>query len=320
VLNEINHFPMEHNASFIRAAAKYGHTDLLRYLIRRENCVNMILPGDNCKLLHEAARGNHIQTVRTLVDLGASCDIEDANGKTVLHESAEAGRLEVAKLIVERQEMSCRENEFECNVLLDRATAKLNRLNVRDNEGNTPFHLAAAAGNTKLLDYLLSAGSDLRSSNVRGEYPLTLAARYGRNDSVELLLQRQCVVKCEDIMTSAMTAAIVAGHVDTTSLLLRSGAPVSGGKNEKPIHAASRTGQMDIVIQLLQHGASLNCRTDSGNTALHLASEAGHLRLVKYLVELESDQLETPNYESETSPQLAARNGRETVVNFLLEN
>jgi ankyrin repeat protein len=240
--------------------------------------------------------------------------------KRALHVSAETGSLKVAKLIVEGQEMSYGENDLEYTVVLDRAITKLNRLNLRDKDGNTPLHFAAEAGSTKILDYLLSAGSDLGSLNLRGEYPFTLAARYGRNDSVELLLQRHCVVKCDDIMTSAMTAAIMAGHVDTSALLLRSGVPVSGGEKEKPIHAAWRTGHMDVVSLLLQHGAIINCRTDSGNTALHLASEAGHLSLVKYLVELQRDQMETPNFENETSLHLASRNGREYLVKYFVEN
>ncbi len=154
------------------------------------------------------------------------------------------------------------------------------------------MHLAAAAGNTSTVRYLLSAGSDLRSCNTRGEYPLTLAARYGRNDTVKLLLQSCSAVKCEEIMTSALTAAIVAGQTDTTALLVTSGAPVSGGENEKPIHVASRIGHKEIVSLLLQNGASLTSRTDSGNTALHLDSEVGHLSLVKYTVELDTRGME----------------------------
>ncbi len=81
MLSEMNRVYTEYNVSALRAAARYGHTDLLRYLIRRENCVNMAVPGVSGTLLHEAAGGNHIRTVRTLVDLGANCDIQDENGK-----------------------------------------------------------------------------------------------------------------------------------------------------------------------------------------------------------------------------------------------
>jgi len=60
--------------SALRVAAKYGHTDSLRYIIHRQNSFSMALPGASSTLLYEAARDNHIHTVRTLV-LGASCDI-----------------------------------------------------------------------------------------------------------------------------------------------------------------------------------------------------------------------------------------------------
>jgi ankyrin repeat protein len=60
----------------------------------------MVTTGESGMLFHEAARGNHIQTVSILVDLGANCEIQDANGKTALHVAAEAGSLEVAKFIV----------------------------------------------------------------------------------------------------------------------------------------------------------------------------------------------------------------------------
>jgi ankyrin repeat protein len=118
------------------------------------------------------------------------------------------------------------------------------------------MHFAAAAGNTSTLRYLLSAGRDLRSCNTRGEYSLTLAAGYGRNDTVKLSLQSCCDVKYEEIMISPLTAAITAVQVETTALLLRSGAPVSGGENEKPIHIASRTEHNEIESLLLQFGAS----------------------------------------------------------------
>jgi cytohesin len=263
VLNEMNRGCTEYIASALSAAARYGHSDLLRYLISRGNCVNMALPGDSGTLLHEAARGNHTQTVRTLVDLEASCDIQDTNGKTALHVSAETGSLEITKFLVERHEKPYKKialENIETNiVILDRAITRLNRVNVRDKDGNTPLHLAAAAGNTSTVRYLLSAGSDVRSCNTRGEYPLILAARYGRNVTVKLLLQSCSALKCEEILTSALRAAIVAGQVDTTALLLRSGAPVSGGENEKPIHVASRMGHKGIVSLLLEIGRA-SCR------------------------------------------------------------
>jgi hypothetical protein len=105
VLNEMNDGGTEYIASALRVAVRYGHNDLLWYLLSRGKYVNMALPGDSGTLLHEAARDNRIQTVRTLFYFGARCDIQDVNGKTVLHVSAESGSLEVTKFIVERQDV-----------------------------------------------------------------------------------------------------------------------------------------------------------------------------------------------------------------------
>ena len=41
--------------------------------------MNMALSGHSSTLLREAGGGKHIQTLRTLFELGASCDIQDAN-------------------------------------------------------------------------------------------------------------------------------------------------------------------------------------------------------------------------------------------------
>jgi ankyrin repeat protein len=68
-------------------------------------------------------------------------------------------------------------------------------------------------------------------------------------------------------------------------------------------------GREEILFLLLQYGASLTSRTETGNTALHLASEAGHLSLVKYLIEVDRIGLYSLNFENETPLHLAAENG-----------
>jgi ankyrin repeat protein len=319
VLNGANSDCMDHTASAIRAAAKYGHNNLLRYLIGKGNSVDMVLPGDNSTLLHEAARSQQTETVTVLVQLGASTDSQDVRGKSPLHVSVETGNLEVRKSIVENQKAVQRETEVKGTANLETATIKGNILNVGDIDGNTPLHLAAAAGNTSVVSYLVSAGSDLNACNIQGEYPLTLAARCGKNGIVELLLRGDNNVKCEEAKISALRAAIVAGQVATTVLLLRLGVPVNKGENEMPIHTASRMGHKEIVSLLLQYGASLKTRTRSGNTALHLASEEGHLSVVKHLVERWRDDVHSLNYEKEMPLHLAARKGREYMVKYFVE-
>ena len=303
-------------ACALRAAAQYGHNDLLKYLISEGSSVNVGLPGDNSTLLHVAARSQQTETVKLLLLLGASSDCQDESGKTPLHVSVETGNLEVIKCLVEHQESYLRETELQHVVNPEITVNREKLLKVGDVNGNTPLHLGVAAGNTSIVSYLLSVGSDLNTCNVQEEYPLTLAARCGNNDIVELLMEGE--VQCEEAQSGALRAAIVAGRMDTTDLLLRLGAPVNKGEHEKPIHIASQLGRKEIVRLLLQYGAILTSRTDSGNTALHLASEAGHLSLVKYLVEEERDYLSALNSENETPLHLAARNGRDYLVTYFV--
>jgi ankyrin repeat protein len=73
-------------------------------------------------------------------------------------------------------------------------------------------------------------------------------------------------------------------------------ASVNQAQNEKPIGTAPRVEYQEIVTLFLRHGASSESRTASGNTAVHLASENGHLRLVKYLDQLQKDGMHSLNY------------------------
>jgi ankyrin repeat protein len=77
-------------------------------------------------------------------------------------------------------------------------------------------------------------------------------------------------------------------------------ASVNQEENQEPIDTTSRMEYHEIFTLFLRHGAILEYRTDSGNTAEHLASESGHLRLVKYLVQVQKDGMHSLNYENQT--------------------
>ncbi|CAM9997852.1 unnamed protein product, partial [Ectocarpus sp. 13 AM-2016] len=55
--------------------------------------------------------------------------------------------------------------------------------------GNTGVHVAAYGGRLKCLGYLLSQGGDIRKKNHRGQTPAMLAALAGRTDVLKWLLE-----------------------------------------------------------------------------------------------------------------------------------
>jgi ankyrin repeat protein len=67
---------------------------------------------------------------------------------------------------------------------------------------------------------LISAGSDLRSRNMRGEYPLTLAARCDKKDILECLLKGDSDPKYEGGKIVVLRAVVSGGPKETTAFLM----------------------------------------------------------------------------------------------------
>jgi len=92
-------------------------------------------------------------------------DAANAMGETPLMMAALKGRLEWAKKLIERG-------------------AKVQK------PGWSPLHYAATGPSTELLALLLDRGADINALAPNRNTPLMMAARYGTEENVKLLLQR----------------------------------------------------------------------------------------------------------------------------------
>src|SRR5712691_9403969 len=54
---------------------------------------------------------------------------------------------------------------------------------------------------------------------------------------------------------------------------------------ETPLHLTSRAGHIDLVRLLIEHGADVAAQSKNGMTPLHEASEAGHVDVARLLIE-----------------------------------
>jgi uncharacterized protein len=119
-------------------------------------------------------------------------DAANAVGETALMMAALNGRLDWAKK------------------LLDRG-AQVHK------PGWSPVHYAASGPSTELLALLLDRGADLNARAPNGSTPLMMAARYGTEDSVNLLLRRGADKKL--LNDRNLSAADLARNIDRTWLL-----------------------------------------------------------------------------------------------------
>ena len=87
-----------------------------------------------------------------------------------------------------------------------------------------------------------------------------------------------------------MLADVIASRfpISDVELLLQAGANPNGCVTHglRPMHYAAFAGGDDSYVEMLvQHGADVNCVDDVGYTPLHLAAKAGHVAVLRALIE-----------------------------------
>lgn len=77
---------------------------------------------------------------------------------------------------------------------------------------------------------------------------------------------------------------------------------------------------IEIADLLISHGAYINTRDNYGNTLLMIASERGHKKLVKYLIENHNTLINANNREGLSALHFAIQNGHTEIVELLIYN
>lgn len=111
------------------------------------------------------------------------------------------------------------------------------------------------------------------------------------------------------------------GHPEAARLLLASGAdPNLAAQNSTrvaPLHSAVAGGSVEIVRELLAHGADVHARQDLGFTALHGAAVEGIQEMIRLLLDHGADPY-AKNDPGKTPGDLARERGREQAAQLLL--
>jgi len=182
--------------------------------------------------------------------------------------------------------------------------------------GQTPLANAARYNRQEVVQVLLAHGADPNARSM-GSTALIWASINGSNDLVRLLLDRGADLKATDRQhgMNALQCAAMAGKADTVKLLLDRGAEVNSRDRDgkTALIWAAHYGRDETVQVLLNHGADVSLKENiQGLDALLAAASRGHTVTVKLLLEKGAD-INARDRQGQTALMMAARGWPEIV-------
>ena len=195
-------------------------------------------------------------------------------------------------------------------------------IEVRNNGGNSPLHFACSSGSLDVVKLLVRAGAGVCVTDNDGDTCLMFAACNGHTETVRYLVGLP-EVEVDHADGEGRTALhLVAGyHADVVQVLIDAGANIEARDNSgySPLHFACSSGSPDSVKMLVRAGAGVRVTNNYGDTCLIFAASRGHTEIVRYLVGLKEVEVDHTDDEDGTALHWAADNNHADVVQVLID-
>jgi ankyrin repeat protein len=320
-------------------AVEHGSAATVRELLAKKPDVNAP-QADGMTALHWAAHHENVETVKLLLGAGANPKAVNRYGVMPLSLACTDGNAAIVELLLDAgADPNAALPGGETPLMTAARTGRLGvvksllargaGVNDREHKNQTALMWAAAEGHVDVVDALLKSGADYRTALPSGFTPLFFAVREGRTGVVQRFLEAGLDVN--EAMrperraggkrrpSTALLLAIENGHFDLASVLLKAGAnpndrpagfaplhaitwvrkPIRGDGDPPPV-GSGKSGSLDIVRDLVAHGADVNIRlekgeseaarfTTTGSTPFVLAARASDVPLMRLLIELGAD-------------------------------
>jgi len=149
-----------------------------------------------------------------------------------------------------------------------------------------PVVAAVKAGDGAALQRALLRGDSPNTRDAVGIPALCIAAQFGNQEAVKMLIDFQATVDQPDTEgNTALAHAATRGHLAIARTLLVAKAQIDreNRQGESPLILAARLGHADVVAELLQAGAAVNAADYAGHTAYYYARVNRHHRIARLL-------------------------------------
>ena len=191
----------------------------------------------------------------------------------------------------------------------------LGELAVSDAHAGEAIMLAAAQGDSALLDLLLNAGLPVDVPDADGWTPLMMAVFLDRTDAALHLMSRGANAHLET--REGLSAVALAQNTGATRLLEAMGEPLSLTHAWRPIFAALERRDTARLRTLLSGGWPPNAADSEGFTALMLAARMGDVDAARMLLDAGAG-VDAVDSDGGTALLLAIQGKAHAIVELLL--
>ena len=166
----------------------------------------------------------------------------------------------------------------------------------KDNNGNTPLHMATTQGHAEIISILLQAKADVNAKNNEGVTPLQFATQENHAEVISVLVKMGANVNATNNNGGIpLHTAAVIGNAEVISVLVQAGADVHKrtNKGRTPLHFAAYSGHAKVISILVKAGADVNAKDNEGKTPLDWVTEEKHLDAIRELEKAGAKQFDS---------------------------
>ena len=314
-----------------------------------------IQTADGESALHIAMVHENVNAVDTLLEAVADATQPNKNGWNTLHLACYKGLYQLSEKMIDKGaacinsltednmsalHLACQEGHLACVKMLLRKGASIDILG---EDRMTPLHVACRFKHPQIIEILRKEGADVNKQTQSGSTALMIATQTGNIDVVEAVINRN--EQSADLNLpnrsgwAPLHAASMGAYAKTSNMddvnftkldkkfanisetIIASGAnvdPQTNAEQTTPLMVASQTSSIHCADTLLQRKADTSVVDEEGKQALHCASEKGHDRVVKLLLERGNININAKTLDGSTSLILASQAGHASCVDLLL--
>ncbi|XP_065656727.1 poly [ADP-ribose] polymerase tankyrase-2-like [Hydra vulgaris] len=268
-------------------ACELGYLEIVKIMCEHKNCNVNVTSLRSWPAIQFAIEANKLQVAEFLLSKGASITMSSTCGESMYHTIARVGdgSIRSAKTIIEHLSQM---------------------IELKDNRGRTPLHIACTYGRLPIIELLLEHGADNTIIDNAGETPTKKLIDWFNAKGSKLASDEVFQYLQQTISVDTIRYIISIVHNKTTS------------NGDTKMHDAVRKNNIGYITKRIANKKLINTENDNALTPLLLAIKCNNVEAFKTLL-LACNDINQTNSQGLTPLNLASAVGNTDIVKILLE-